>query len=234
PVIVWHNATVAYRDPAAGRGFGAGAGAAAQAAAAANANGADDPNAAAAGAGAPVKGRGPALPRVSLRSVVTEAMAKKLNFGASPDGSKIGPDDFAAEASVAIEIPVPAGKAIADFQVDAEVGADRDQVFRIIMTDREDGSSRGIPVRAILGDPKSSGYQAFKNGVLQLADVLPPNANGEPTPADKDPPPEPFDPTYNVPEHDAFDNDVKYVRDDRFIYQHVLDDQTRRNLDQAW
>ncbi len=123
---------------------------------------------------------------------------------------------------------------LADFQVDAEVGADRDQVFRIIMTDREDGSSRGIPVRAILGDPKSGGYQAFKNGVLQLADVLPPNANGEPTPADKDPPPEPFDPTYNVPEHDAFDNDVKYVRDDRFIYQHVLDDAARARVDQAW
>ena len=70
--------------------------------------------------------------------------------------------------------------------------------------------------------------------MLQLAEILPPNSNGEATPADKDPPPEPFDPTYNVPEHDAFDNDVKYVRDDSFIYNHVLDDAVRRQVDQAW
>ena len=116
---------------------------------------------------------------------------------------------------MAIEVPLPAGAVGFDFQVDAEVGADRDQVFRIVITDREDGSSRGIPIRAILGDPKSSGYQTFKAGVLQLAELLPPNSNSEPTPADKDPIPEPFDSAYNVPEHDAFDNDVKYVRDDR-------------------
>ena len=37
-----------------------------------------------------------------------------------------------------------------------------------------------------------------------------------------------------MPEHDAFDNDVKYVRDDRFIYRHILDDATRAKVDQAW
>ena len=57
--------------------------------------------------------------------------------------------------------------------------------------------------------------------------MLPPNAHGEPTPADKDPIPDPFDSTYNVPEHDDFDNDVKYIRDDRFVYEHMLDDATR-------
>ena len=82
---------------------------------------------------------------------------------------------------------LPPGAAGFDFQADAEVGADRDQVFRIIIADREDGGSRGIPIRAILGDPKSAGYQTFKAGVLQLAELLPPNSNSEPTPADKDP-----------------------------------------------
>ncbi len=235
PVVIWRNPTVSFRQ-----GFGRGG---AAAAAAVNANGADDPNAppppagAVAGANpaAGARGRGPAAPRVPLRTVVTEACAKKLNFGTSPDGAAIGPDDFASDlASTAIEVNLPAGFTAFDFQADAGVGADRDQVFRVIVTDREDGSSRGIPVRAILGDPKSDGYQTFKAGVLQLADILPPNSNGEPTPADKDPPPEPFDPTYNTPEHDAFDNDVKYVRDDRFIYQHVLDDATRAKVDQAW
>src|ERR1043166_6465193 len=102
-----------------------------------------------------------------------------------------------------------------NFQADAEVAADRDQVFRVIITDREGGSSRGIPVRAIIGDPANAGYQRFEAGVLQLAEILPPNSNGEPTPADKDPPPEPFGTAYHVPAHDAFVSDVKYVRDDK-------------------
>lgn len=235
PVVVWHNASVSFR-PA---GFGRGA-----AAPVVNANGADDPNAVAAtaattatagataGAG---RGRGAGLPGVPLRTVVTQECAKLLNFGVSPDGAAIGPDDFASDqTSTMIEITIPSGMAGAVFQADAGVGADRDQVFRVIITNREDGGSRGIPVRAILGNPESAGYKRFKAGVLQLADIMPPNSQSPDTPADKDPPPEPFDPTYNVPEHDAFDNDVKYVRSDKFLYQDILDDETRRKLDQAW
>lgn len=229
PVVIWRNPTVGFRA-----GFGRGA------AAAVNANGADDPNAvAAAGAGAAGagvgKGRGPAVPRIALRTVVTEDSAKKLDFGTSPDGAAIGPDDFASDlATTAIEVKLPEGMTSFDFQADAQVGVDHDQVFRVILTNREDGGSRGIPVRAILGNPDSEGYKKFKAGVLQLAEILPPNSNSEATPADKDPPPEPFDPTYNTPEHDAFDNDVKYVRDDKFIYTHVLDDVARRREDEAW
>ncbi len=231
PVVVWHNAKVSFR-PA---GFGRGA-----AAPTVNANGADDPNAvaavaAAAAAPAAGRGRGAGLPSVPLRTVVTEECAKRLNFGASPDGATIGPDDFASDQpSTMVEVTIPQGMAGVVFQADAGVGADPDQVFRVIITNREDGGSRGIPVRAILGNPESAGYKTFKAGVLQLADVLPPNSQSPDTPADKDPPPEPFDPTYNVPEHDAYDNDVKYVRDDKFLYRSILDDETRRKLDQAW
>ncbi len=229
PVVVWHNAAVSFRPAGFGRG--------ATAAANANANGADDPNAAAAAAAAPGagRGRGAGLPSVPLRTVVTEECARRLNFGNSPDGASIGPDDFASDqSSTMIEVTIPPGMAGVVFQADAGVGADPDQVFRVIITNREDGGSRGIPVRAILGNPQSTGYKTFKAGVLQLADVLPPNSQAPDTPADKDPPPEPFDPTYNVPEHDAFDNDVKYVRDDKFLYRSILDEEARHRLDQAW
>ena len=37
-----------------------------------------------------------------------------------------------------------------------------------------------------------------------------------------------------MPEHDEFDNKVKYVRDDRFVYENMLDDATRKRLDNAW
>ncbi len=228
PVVIWRNATVSFR---AGLGRGP--------VATVNANGAQDPNASAAGAAAnpPAGGRGtaPAAARIPLREAVTDECAQALHFGTSPDGMAIGPDDFASDlASTAIEVKLPPGMTTVNFQADAQVGADRDQVFRTIITDREDGTSRGIPLRALIGDPSSAGYQRFKAGVLQLAELLPPNSHGPETPADKDPPPEPFDPTYNVPEHDAFDNDVKYIRDDKFIYNYILDDAARRRVDQAW
>src|SRR6185436_16808385 len=176
----------------------------------------------------------PAGPKQPLRAVVSEETAKRLAFGTSPDGTAIGPDDFASELSTFVEVPVPQGMGGFEFQVDASMGADRDQVFRILITDREDGASRGIPIRGLLGDPASAGYRTFKAGILELAAMMPPNAFGEPTPADKDPIPEPFDSAFNVPEHDEFDTRVKYVRDDKFLYSHVLDDEARAKLDAAW
>ena len=173
-------------------------------------------------------------PKKPLREIVSAETAKRLNFGVSPDGTPIGPDDFAAPASVSFEVPIPEGSFGAEFQVDAQVGADRDQVYRITFSDREDGGSRGIPTRALVGDPLSAGYNKFKAGVMELATILPPNSHGEPTPADKDPVPDPFDSTFNVPEHDEFVNWVKYVRDDRFVYENMMDDATRKRLDQAW
>jgi len=101
--------------------------------------------------------------------------------------------------------------------------------FPIAKTD-----SAAIPVRALLADPQTAGYRMFKTGVLELFSLMPPNSNSEPTPADKDPIPEPFPSAYNVPEHDEFDTRVKYVRDDRFIYQNILEDDVRVRVDHAW
>ena len=81
---------------------------------------------------------------------------------------------------------------------------------------------------------KSAGYKAFNAGVMEFARMLPPNSHGEPTPADKDPVPDPFDNTYNVPEHDEFVVKVKYIRDDRFVVENLIDDATRARLDHAW
>ena len=179
------------------------------------------------------RGQPPPGPRQTLRSLVTPETAKRLNFGVSPDGTPIGPDDFATEGSAVLEIPLPEGFTL-DLQVDAELGRNRDQVARILIADREDGRTRGQPTRAIMGDMKSEGYKAFRAGVMEYASLMPPNSHGEPTPADKDPVPEPFDNTYNVPEHDEFVQKVKYIRDDRFVVRYLVDDATRTRLDQAW
>jgi hypothetical protein len=230
PVILWKNPTIGYRRAGApGRGG--------QSCAAKLPR---EPRPAPRARTPPVQAQPPTSeartttgPRVPLRTAVSEETAKKLGFGASPDGSSIGPDDFASEGSLNFEVPLPQGVLGIDFQVDAAIGVDRDQVFRITIGDREEGP-RGIPTRAFVGDPESAGYRKFKAGVLEFATLLPPNSNVEPTPADKDPAPDPFDSTYNTPEHDAFVNDVKYIRSDRFVVENMLDEATRVRLDNAW
>jgi len=233
PVIIWRNLTVGFRKITPRAPVEAGQSAivlAADAQAAADLR----------------RGVLPPGPRKTLRSLVSEETARKLNFGESPDGAPIGPDDFTSEGSVMFEIPMPATSAMSatsatsggpmalNLQVDAELGGNRDQVVRIVISDRADGMTRGQPTRALVGDMTSAGYKAFRAGVMEYATLLPPNSHGEPTPADKDPVPDPFDNTYNVPEHDEFVQKVKYHRDDRFVVENLVDDATRARLDHGW
>jgi hypothetical protein len=70
--------------------------------------------------------------------------------------------------------------------------------------------------------------------VLQFAANLPQNSHGEPTPSDKDEIPAPFNNTYNQPERDRYHAKLKYYRVDSFIVDKMLDDATRKRLDDAW
>ncbi len=221
PVIIWRNLTVGFRPitPMAPVPAGQSVVVSAQEAqAAANLR----------------RGILPPGPRQTLRALASKETAGKLSFGKSPDGTPIGPDDFASEGSVAFEVPMPEGRFALNLQVDAELGSNHDQVVRIVIADRADGVTRGQPTRALLGDMNSAAYRTFRAGVMELATILPPNSHGEPTPADKDPVPDPFDNTYNVPEHDEFVQKVKYHRDDRFVVEYLVDGATRARLNHAW
>ncbi|MDE3196774.1 MAG: DUF1592 domain-containing protein, partial [Acidobacteriota bacterium] len=222
PLVIWRNPMVTVR-----KGFGRGAPPPMPAVT----EGAGAAAASAAALKAQAQASGPKVPLKEFLG----AGAAKLNFGVSPDGTPIGPGDFATEgAQAGFELELPKGAAAMVFEADATIGKDREHVIRITFSNRPDGPPPGIPIHAMIGDMQSAGYKKFKAGVLELVDLLPPRSNTEATPADKDPPPAPFDPTYNTPEHDAFDNNVKYVRDDRFIVEHMLDDATRTKLNQAW
>ncbi len=221
PVILWRNLTVGFRPIVQRTQVKAGESAvvlAADAEAAANLR----------------RGILPPGERKTLRSLVNAETAQRLSFGKSPDGTPLGPDDFASEGSVMFEVPMPETPMILNMQVEAELGSNRDQVVRIVISDRADGQTRGQPTRALVGDMNSAGYKAFRAGVTEYATLLPPNTHGEPTPADKDPVPNPFDNTYNVPEHDEFVQKVKYIRDDRFVVENMIDSATRTRLNHAW
>src|SRR5262245_37765582 len=221
PVVIWRNLTVGYRPIQQRATVAAGESAvvlAADVEAAANLR----------------KGIVPPGERKKLSEVVSADEARRLNFGKGPSGLNIGPNDFVSEGSTMFEVPMPEGRFTLNLQIDVELGADRNQVVRIVISDRADGGTRGQPTRALIGDMTSAGYKAFRAGVMEFATLLPPNSHGEPTPADKDPVPDPFDNTYNVPEHDEFVQKIKYHRDDRFVAENLIDGATRARLEQAW
>jgi mono/diheme cytochrome c family protein len=177
---------------------------------------------------------GPILATQSLRSLLPADVAAALTFGASPDGTTMGPDDFATTGTVSFEVDVPAGGNLLAFVADAELGADRDAVVRVMVSDRPEGSARDATQRAIIADPQSAGYRTFRAGIAEYVSLMPPNSHGEANPADKDPVPAPFDNTYNSAEHDAFVLKVKYQRNDRFFTENVVDGPERERLNQAW
>jgi len=214
PVVIFRNPRVVTREaPPAGRG-------------------APPPTTAAAG-----RGRGPGGPILStkpLRSVLKPEAVAALNFGTSPDGAAIGPDDFAIAGPVAFAIDPAAGGTVAEFLADAELGQDSNAVVRVMVTDRPEGSARDAIQRVLFGDPASAGYRTFRAGMAEYVALLPPNSHGEANPADKDPVPPPFDNTYNSPEHDAFVLKVKYQRNDAFFTSNIVDGADRARLEQAW
>ncbi len=161
-------------------------------------------------------------------------VAAALAFGTSPDGTVVGPDDFATTSTASFTIDVPAGGNATEVQAEAELGKDRNAVVRLMISDRAEGSSRDANQRVLLGDPASAGYAAFRAGMAEYVALLPPNSHGEANPADKDPVPPPFDNTYNSPEHDAFVLKVKYQRSDKFFTDNMVDGADRARLNEAW
>ena len=177
---------------------------------------------------------GPIVETRTLRSVLPADVVARLAFGTSPDGTPIGPDDFAVREATSFAIDVPASEYVAELHVDAELGRDREAVVRVMVADNPAGPARAPGQRVFLGDPTSAGYRTFRAGIAEYLALMPPNSHGAANPADKDPVPAPFDNTYNSPEHDAFVTTVKYQRTDDFFTHNVVDGKDRVRLEQAW
>jgi len=186
---------------------------------------------------------GPILATLPLRAVLPPDQAAAFKFGESPDGTPLGPDDFAATGPLAFQLSGPVrvegleGRTLADtvyfFEADAELGRDRDAVVRVLVSKLQSGAGDKRN-RILVGDPTSAGYRTFRAGLAEYASLLPPNSHGEANPADRDPVPLPFDNTYNGAEHDAFVVKVKYQRNDAFFTTNLVDGEDRERLNQAW
>jgi hypothetical protein len=182
----------------------------------------------------PGQRRGPG-PGISLRELLGPETAARIGFGKGPNGEAIDADSFvtASEVELEFEVPVPDGMRGFSLQIDAKAAfaPDSDAVLRATISN---GAARGRPSSALLADPKGAGYKAWTKAVLDFGDVLPQISHREATPSDRDPIPPPYNNTYNEPERDEFHLTLKYARDDDFLVDKMLDDETRLRLEQAW
>jgi hypothetical protein len=171
-----------------------------------------------------------------LKGVLTAGQVRDFAFGHHPSGGTMAPDDFATTGAISqtVEIPVPAGtrRIALEVEVQLDVLNGDDCAVRCVIADGEaDTLGR---VSALLANPDRPSFPSWKAGVFEFARQLPQISHREPAPSDRDPIPYPFDNSYNGRERDYFHYKVKYWRDDRFVYEKILDDQTRRRLDDAW
>jgi len=84
-------------------------------------------------------------------------------------------------------------RTIAELQVDAELGADRNGVIRFMITDRSTARQPVEPRARLTRRSGERGLQNFRAGIDEYLALMPPNSHGEANPADKDPVPLPFD-----------------------------------------
>lgn len=179
--------------------------------------------------------RGGGSPGLPLRELLGPELAAKIGFGKGLNGEIIDEDSFVTqgETELRFELDVPSGSRGFTLQLDAAVqfAPDSDAVLRATISN---GAMSGRPDSALLADPKGAGYKAWTEAVLDFGVVLPQISHREPTPSDRDPIPPPYNNDYNQPERDEFHYTIKYTRDDSFLVEKMLDDESRIQLEQAW
>jgi len=177
-------------------------------------------------------------PSTDMLPFLDDESRAKLNLGKGPEGATVGTEEFvtSGESTLFFDIKTPPDAAAVAVEIEAGIipGATGDAVLRVTVADRADLSTGRPPAYAIMGNPDSKGFLEWKANVIQFAANLPQTSHGEPTPADRDPIPEPWNNDYNQPERDRFHTQLKYFRDDKFLVEKMLDDPARARLEHAW
>ena len=174
-----------------------------------------------------------------LRACLPEAQQEL--FGIDAAGAETDENNLVTTGSteLQLDIQIPPGATGAALQIDVELDlkSGKDSVVRCTVTDlslvKETEADTG-EVSVLLADRDSETYRQWQRGVIEFAKAMPQISHREPVPSDRDPIPAPYDTSYNNPERNDFHYKIKYHRDDGFLVQNILDDATRRDLDQAW
>ena len=171
---------------------------------------------------------GPILKTFPLREMLPPSEVARLRVRREPRRHPGRPKRFRGHGAAPFEINVDHESYLAELHTDVELGADRDAVIRVMVSNRPDGvGAHGRPA-GLRGRHEERGLPDVPGRHRRVRRLLPPNSHGEANPADKDPVPAPFDNTYNSPEHDAFVIKVKYQRTDEFFTQNLVDGEEAR------
>jgi hypothetical protein len=172
-----------------------------------------------------------------LRDFLTDQAITRLKLGGAWFDGNLPVTDFGTVGaeSLEIELPIPegarSGRLLVNAALDVEHGDDC--IVRCTIAQLEE-TDQGKSVSGLLGNPDSPAFAEWKSGVLEFARLLPQMSQREPAPSDRDPVPAPVDDTYNNAERNFFHTRIKYFRDDEFLVQNILDEETRQQLDRAW
>ncbi len=176
------------------------------------------------------------LPPKPLREMLDDDLIAEIGFGRGLDGEIIGPDDFVTEGDTSfgfeLDIPDDSRGFAVTMEVELDLERSGEAIARVLISETAEESGR--PAWALLGDPTTEAFRAWKDNVLAYAGRFPQTSHGEPTPSDRDPIPDPWDNTYNEPERDRFHQRVKYFRQDDFLVEKMAGNAVRIRLDQAW
>ena len=148
-------------------------------------------------------------------------------------GDEAGEFLMNSKQPVVYEIAIPPGRVDVRFAATAQLETGDSASSLALCAVTQDASDWQSEARLIV-DPKSDSVTALTQGIRRFVRDLPQISQREPAPSDRDPIPRPFDATYNNPERDHFHYKVKYCRDDSFLVEKILDDETRTQLDHAW
>ena len=172
-----------------------------------------------------------------LRDFLPDETVSRLKFGSEWFNGNLPVTDFGTVGTrpLEFELPIPEGSRSGRLLVTAALDVEHgdDCIVRCTIAQLEE-TDQGKSVSGLLGSPDSPAFAEWKSGVLEFARLLPQMSQREPAPSDRDPVPAPVDGTYNNAERNFYHTRIKYFRDDEFLVRNILDEETRRQLDQAW
>lgn len=187
-------------------------------------------------------GARPTSTEAAFVKAIDEESRKRLGLDANMPADAPVIFQSVGDTQLYVDIPLPeagpeavSGAGFASLEIEAEIDTAKigSGVVRVSVSETPD-LSKGRPVSVLMGNAKDPGFATFRQNVLAYAAGLPTVSHGEPTPADRDPIPAPFNNTYNQPERDRYHQKVIYYRSDKFIVDKMLPDDARVKLDQAW
>ncbi|HUP78058.1 MAG TPA: DUF1592 domain-containing protein [Pirellula sp.] len=176
-----------------------------------------------------------------LLSHLTKDSIDRLALGKHPKGIDTSNNDFVigGDKSVYLDLVVPkntrSGQLTVNVELDTNNSTDHLVRCRIIDShvERQTAADAGV-VSELLANPESPQVDQWIQGVALFASLLPEVSHREPAPSDRDPILPLFDNTYNKSERNYFHTATKYFRDDRFLVEHILDEDSLRQLENSW